>query len=208
MNTDNAKCANNAKSQEMNPNLVVAIGASAGGFQEIVEIVEAMPIGFVGTLVIATHRTPGHKNMLADILAHKARVRVNEPENEEFLECTTIYVGSPNDIVEVDGQQFDIEDDRSVYARMHRIDDLFESVARSAGKNAIGIILSGMLYDGTAGLKAIYDAGGRCVIQSPADAEHPDMPINALAEVEPDLLGTTEEICYNILRVAAGRHCQ
>jgi len=192
----------------MNPNLVVAIGASAGGFQEIVKIVESLPADFAGSLVIATHRAPGYKNTLADILAYKATVRVDEPEDEECLECTTIYVGSPNDTVEIDGDQFDIEDDRSDYARMHRIDDLFESVARSAGKNAVGIILSGMLYDGTAGLKAIYDAGGRCVIQSPRDAQYADMPKNALAEVDPDFLGTTSQICDYISALAAGRHCQ
>ena len=190
-----------------NPNLTVAIGASAGGFKEIVTIVEGLPQWFAGTLIVATHREPKHENMLAEILAKRARVRVEEPEDEENLECTTIYVGCGDETVEVDGRQFDVEVDTSRYARMHRIDDLFESVAQSAGKNAVGVILSGMLNDGTAGMRAIKDAGGRCIIQSPSDARWPSMPLHALEEVEPVFVGTAAEISSFLMEMALGEKC-
>ena len=195
-------------SSPANPNLTVAIGASAGGFKEIITIVEGLPLSFAGTLIVATHREPKHENMLAELLAKRARVRVEEPEDEESLECTTIYVGHSDETVEVDGRQFDVEVDTSRYARMHRIDDLFESVAQSAGKNAVGIILSGMLKDGTAGMRAIKDAGGRCLIQSPSDADYPSMPLHALAEVDPVYVGTAAEISSFLMEMALGEQCE
>ena len=188
-------------------NLIVAIGASAGGFQEIVTIVEGLPQWFAGTLIVATHREPKHENTLANILARRARVRVEEPEDEESLECTTIYVGHSDETVEVDGGEFDVEVDTSRYARMHRIDDLFESVAKSAGKRAVGVILSGMLNDGTAGMRAIKDAGGRCIIQAPSDASCPSMPLNALEEVDPVFVGTAAEISSYLMEMALGQSC-
>ena len=190
-----------------NQNLIVAIGASAGGFKEIITIVEGLPPSFAGTLIVATHREPKHENVLADILARRARVRVNEPADEESLECTTIYVGHSDETVEVDGQQFDVEVDTSRYARMHRIDDLFKSVAHSAGKNSVGVILSGMLNDGTEGMRAIKDAGGRCLVQSPSDASYSSMPLHALAEVEPVFVGTAAEISSFLMEMALGEHC-
>ena len=195
-------------SSPTNPNLIVAIGASAGGFKEIVTIVEGLPLSFSGTLIVATHREPKHENALAEILARRARVRVDEPEDEESLECTTIYVGHSDETVEVDGKQFDVEVDTSRYARMHRIDDLFESVAQSAGKNAVGVILSGMLNDGAAGMRAIKEAGGRCLVQSPADAAYSSMPLHALAEVEPVFVGSAAEISSFLMEMALGEQCE
>ena len=191
-----------------NSNLIVAIGGSAGGFKEIVTIVEGLPKWFAGTVIFATHREPKNENLLADILARRAKVRVDEPEDEECLECTTIYVGRSDETVEVDGNEFDVEIDTSVFARMRRIDDLFESVAKSAGKNAVGVILSGRLNDGTAGMKAIEDAGGRCVIQAPDDAVFPSMPLHALNEVEPVFVGSAVEISGFLMEIALGETCE
>lgn len=186
-------------------NLVVAVGASAGGLEEISSIVEWLPTWFMGTMVVAYHRSPSHVNMLAKILAHRARVQVEEPEDDDFLETTVIYVGRSTDRVEVDGEQFDVEEDVSFGARMRRIDDLFESVAESAGPNAIGVILSGMLSDGVEGLRAIHEAGGYCIVQSPEDAQFASMPLNALRAVPVNFVGTSEEIASVIMELSITR---
>ncbi|AMV31499.1 Chemotaxis response regulator protein-glutamate methylesterase [Pirellula sp. SH-Sr6A] len=190
-----------------NDRLLVAIGASAGGLREIVTIVESLPTWFAGTLVVATHRDPRSPNILAEILAKRASIRVDEPTDEAQLECTTIYVGKANERVEVDQEEFSVETDSSSYARLHRIDDLFTSVAKSAGKDAVGVILSGMLSDGVEGLKAINDAGGYCIVQSPADADFPSMPTNALSHVDVDFVGTAQEIASFIMEISLGRNC-
>jgi two-component system chemotaxis response regulator CheB len=66
------------------------------------------------------------------------------------------------------------------------IDPLFRSAARAYGPSVIGVILTGMLNDGSAGLRAVRAAGGRAVIQDPADAAAPDMPWNALRHAGAD----------------------
>ncbi|MGB7347194.1 MAG: chemotaxis protein CheB [Pirellulaceae bacterium] len=207
MSDNDPSCDSNNK-EERNNALVVAIGASAGGFKEICLIVQQLPTWFAGTLLIATHREPDKPNTLAEVLANRARVEVEEPVDEECMECTTIYVGAPNERVEVDGDEFDVEDDRSRYARIHRIDDLFKSVAESAGKNAVGIVLSGMLYDGTEGLRAIHQAGGFCMVQDPDDADFRSMPDNALDAVPIAFVGTTEDISSKLMELSLGRQCR
>lgn len=198
-------CNESDREPGSNPNLIIAVGASAGGHREIIQIVESLPPWFQGTLLIANHRSPDQKNVLREILASRARVDVREPEDEECLECTTIYVGNSRDVVEVDGREFDVEQDTSRFARLRRIDDLFLSVAESAKENAVGIILSGMLRDGVDGLKAIHAAGGTCIVQDPDDAKYDSMPRKAIAEVPIDFVGTTEDIVSRIMEISMAR---
>ena len=154
------------------------------------------------SVVVATHRSPEAPNHLRRILDDESLLDVCEPFEGERLACATIYVGASRDSVQVEGHAFHVFSDRSRVARMHRIDDLFESAAASAGENCIGVVLSGMLNDGTNGLKAIKDAGGYCIVQDPRDADFDDMPSNALADVEADFMGTTEEIIDRLIQLA------
>jgi two-component system chemotaxis response regulator CheB len=195
-------------SEPRNKNLIVGLGASAGGIQEIIKIVELLPSWFEGTLIVATHRHPDQPNVLADVLAHRARITVDEPLDEKSVECTHIYVGKPAEKVEVDGEEFDVEQNRTLYGRIHRIDDLFFSIAESAGRNGVGVILTGMLADGVKGLKAIHDAGGKCLVQDPDQAAWRSMPEKALQAVPVAFVGTTEEIASQIMELSFGRECE
>lgn len=190
------------------PNLLIVIGASAGGLQQIIRIVEKLPTHFQATLLVACHREPSGPNMLQDILTRHTGLRVRQPVEGEKLCCTTIYVGSPAESVEIDGNRIHSEIDVSDVARMERIDDLFITAAQSARENTVGVILTGMLSDGVEGLKAIHAAGGYCIVQDPKDAKFESMPKNALAEVEADFVGTSDEIAERLIRLAEGRSCE
>lgn len=133
---------------------------------------------------------------------------VREPVEGERLRCTTIYVGAPSDSVEVDWRFAHVVKIEKSIARMKRIDALFESAAKQAGPNAVDVILSSMLSDGVEGMKAIEQAGGKCIIQKPGDAQYPDMPLHALDAVTADFLGTPEEIAAKLTELAAGRTCK
>jgi two-component system chemotaxis response regulator CheB len=63
------------------------------------------------------------------------------------------------------------------------INILFESAAKAFGDRVTGVILTGLLSDGTVGLKAVHDAGGLTIVQDPAEAEYPDMPASAMKEL-------------------------
>ena len=190
-------------------NLIIAIGGSAGGIKEIVTIISRMPEDYQACIVVATHRPPSsHENVLAKLLGFKARVEIAEPHDHECLECTTVFVGAPDEKVKVKFDEFHIELDPTGKSKLKRIDDLFSSVAKSAKHNAVGVILSGMLSDGVQGLKDIHDAGGYCIVQDPKDAEFDSMPNNALAEVDANFVGTAEEIADVLIEIARGRKCR
>ena len=189
-------------------NLIVAIGGSAGSIKEIITIIANLPEDYQGCIVVATHRNPTHDNMLAKVLGYKARVEISEPSDHECLECTTVFVGAPDEKVEVDFNEFHIERDPSGKSKLKRIDDLFSSVAKSAKENAVGVILSGMMTDGVQGLKDIHDAGGYCIVQDPQDADFVSMPVNALAEVKANFVGTAEEIAKLLIDIASERQCR
>jgi len=191
-----------------NPNLIVGIGASAGGLEAVSEIVEHLPGQFQGSILVAIHRTPNVKSMLGSVLQTHARMRVSDSIDGEHLSCTHIYVAQPSEILEVDGDEVHVDVDADSIRRMQRIDDLFSSIAESAGANSVGVVLSGMLWDGVAGLQAIKAAGGECIVQDPKDAQFPGMPQNALEAVECDLIGTPLEIASRLVELAAGRQCQ
>lgn len=191
------------------PNLVVAIGASAGGFKEILTIVKRLPGEFQGSIVIATHRTPDSSNRLADILRSQSDIEVCQPIDNDSLDCATLYVGAGDQKVEVeDGGKFGVQVDVSSFARINRIDDLFKSVAETAGANSVGVVLSGMLADGVEGLRAIRAAGGRCLVQDPEDADCQSMPKRALAAVDADFVGDSKAIADKLIAYSSGRSCQ
>ena len=193
--------------KEAYSNLVVAIGGSAGAVHEIVTIISKLPGNYQGCIVIATHRHPSHPNILAQVLGFNAHVEIAEPSDHESLECTTVFVGAPDEKVKVSFDEFQIERDPTGKSKLKRIDDLFSSVAKSAKHNAVGVILSGMLSDGVKGLKDIHDAGGYCIVQDPDDARFDSMPNKALSEVNANFVGTAEEIADVLIEIAEGRTC-
>ena len=196
------------ESAAINTNLIVAIGGSAGGTKEIVTIVSSLPEDYQGCIVVATHRHQSQSNSLATLLSFKARVEVAEPLDHDHLECTTVFVGAPDEKVEVDFNEFHIGRDPTGKSKLKRIDDLFSSVAASAKHNAVGVILSGAMSDGVQGLKDIHNAGGFCIVQDPEDAEFDSMPMKALSEVDVNFVGTAEEIADVLIEIASGRKCR
>lgn len=191
------------------PNLLVVIGASAGGLQPIREIISHLPFTFQATVIVATHRDrQSQRNHLAEILRHDARLAVREPVAGDSLNCTTIYVGEPSKVVRVAGREVQLDDLTGELARCRQIDALFLSAARYAGRNAAGVILSGMLWDGVAGLQAIHEAGGKCIVQDPADAAYDELPRRALEEVDVDFIETPIGIAGVLVELAADRSCQ
>ena len=88
------------------------------------------------------------------------------------------------------------------FYRAHCIDALFCSLARHAGKRTIGVILSGLLKDGSFGLKAIKEAGGMVLVQSPAEAAYAEMPQSAIRYDGPvDLIGPIDALASEICRL-------
>jgi two-component system chemotaxis response regulator CheB len=189
------------------PNLLIGIGASAGGLPPSLTVIDHLSFGYQGAVFVAMHRSPNAPTSLLDIFRNRTRLHVRDACENDTVACTHLYVADADEVLTVEGRRIDVRLDAGRLRKLKRIDDLFASIAESAGPNAAGVILSGALADGIEGIKAIRAAGGKCLVQNPTDALFPSMPRNALEAIEPDLVGSPLEIASYLIELAAGRKC-
>ncbi|MBO9558960.1 MAG: chemotaxis protein CheB [Caulobacter sp.] len=159
----------------------VVIGASAGAVQALLAVLPTLPAGFTAPVLVVVHVPPDRDNVLVPLLQAKCRLTVKEAEDKEALAPGVIYF-APSDyhlLVEAD-RTLALSTDEPVNYSRPSIDVLFESAADAYGENLVGVILTGANHDGAAGLKAVVEAGGVAIVQSPAEAYATPMPHAAL----------------------------
>jgi two-component system chemotaxis response regulator CheB len=179
---------------------IVAIGASAGGLVAIEALLTRLPPSLPAAVLIVLHRPVNQASHLQEILQRLWSGPVAVARDGETLQHGTCYVGMPDRHLTV-GPNSTIQLLPDHFYRMHNIDTLFQSLARNAGRRTIGVVLSGLLKDGTLGLKAIKEAGGVTLVQDPAEAEFADMPRNAIEyDGRIDYVGSIENIAAEIRR--------
>ena len=164
---------------------IIVIGASAGGLSALRVLVQGLPINLRAAIFVVVHVGEGRSH-LVQILGKIASLRVLPSESGAAIEENTIYIAPP-------GRHLLLHDNHMLLRRGPRenmarpaIDPLFRSAAASFGGRVIGVVLSGNLNDGTAGLRAIKRCGGLAVVQDPVDADCPEMPASALRHADVD----------------------
>jgi two-component system chemotaxis response regulator CheB len=166
---------------------IVVIGASAGGLEALARLIEQLPPDFPAVVMIVQHMSAEARgDVLIRTLAERGKLPcVQASDGERFLPGHVYMAPSDHHIMVGDGRIMitkGAQENRSRPA----IDPLFRSAAVRYGNAVIGVLLTGYLDDGTAGLVAIQRCGGTCIVQLPADAAYPDMPQNALNQLTPD----------------------
>ena len=184
----------------MPPTLVV-LGASAGGVEALLQIASDLPRDFPGIVCMVLHVGP-HPSILPELLRARAgRPAVHARDGERAMPGT-LYVAPPDHHLVVDGDVLRL----SRWARENlarpAIDPLFRSAAVHWRERAVGVVLSGRLDDGAAGLAAIKAAGGVAIVQDPAEAAEPEMPMSALAATQVDACLPVAGIARYIQRLA------
>ena len=166
-------------------NLVV-IGASAGGHNALKELLRDVSENIPAALIIMLHmpRPPRAPQLgLKDWIRQATRVPVVEIIDRERLRMGVVYVVPPGMSVALSGSMLHIASYDRGPGPATTINILFESAAKCFGDRVIGVILTGLLRDGTVGLKAVHDAGGLTIVQDPAEAEYPEMPTSAMKDL-------------------------
>jgi two-component system, chemotaxis family, protein-glutamate methylesterase/glutaminase len=169
----------------MNLPPAVLIGASAGGVQALVELTAALPANFPAVVAVVLH-VGSQSSLLPELLNRRSPNRALHPADGERPRPGRIYVAPPDHhmLLQPDAIRLS-RGARENHARP-AIDPLFRTAAIGWRERAIGVVLTGYLDDGTAGLAAIKDCGGTAVVQDPATALEPSMPASALAHVAVD----------------------
>src|SRR4051812_19930371 len=181
---------------------IVVVGASAGGVEALKSMVGALPADLPAALFVVLHIPPVSTSVLPRILERAGSLRAVHAAHGAPIERGTIYVAPPDLHMRfADGH---IELDRGPKENGHRpaVDPLFLSAAHVYGSRVTGVILSGVLDDGAAGLFAVARMGGAALVQSASDALYPTMPAAAMELVESAFVGTTAELAQEIVTLA------
>ena len=185
----------------VHPHRVIAIGASAGGLEALTLLLSAIPKDLPATLLVAMHLAPGLPSVLARILSRAACFPFTEARDGEPLRPSHGYTAPAGCHMLVrDGRLHLWHGPPQNHVRP-AVDPLFRSAA-AYGAYAVGVVLSGNLDDGSAGLRAMQNAGAMTAVQSPEDALFPDMPRFALASVRPDRVASAWALGRWLDRVA------
>lgn len=165
---------------------IVVIGASAGGIDALKTIASQLPRDFIGSVLVVVHTAADAPGVLANILDQAGPIPAKYAENGEKIRPGQIYVAPPDHHLVVEPGRLRLTRGPRENRFRPAIDPLFRSVAQVYGPRAVGVILTGGLDDGTSGLWAIERLGGTAIVQDPAEALAPSMPLSASRHVEID----------------------
>ena len=164
---------------------IIVVGASSGGVNALTSLAQRLPGNFPSALVVVLH-IGSHRSILPAILTRSGPLPAAHARHDEPIERGRIYVAPPDHHVLLVNGRLQLNRGAKEHHSRPAIDPLFRSAALAYGPGAIGVVLTGRLDDGTAGLQAIKGCGGTAVVQDPDDAEAPDMPASARRFVEID----------------------
>ena len=187
---------------------IIVIGASAGGIEALTGLFASLPADLPAAVLVTVHVPPYAISSLPDILSRAGALPAAHAQDGEPLQNGRIYVAPPNHHLLVDDGAVRLSLGPRVNYSRPAIDPLFTSAARVYGPRVAGILLSGMLDDGTAGLQEIKAAGGVVLVQDPEEALSRSMPKSALEHVAVDYVLPVSEMGPVLFRLAQSPHEQ
>jgi two-component system, chemotaxis family, protein-glutamate methylesterase/glutaminase len=182
---------------------VVVIGASSGGVEALSTLAANLPAGLAAAVFVVLHVNPDAPSYLPAILNRAGALPAAHAVDDEPIRRGRIYVAPPGMQTYVHRGRISVK--RGPVENLHRpaIDPVFRTAAHHYGPRVIGIVLSGALDDGAAGLLSIKRAGGVAIVQDPDDAAFPSMPTQALERVGPDFCVPVDQIGAVVVELVA-----
>lgn len=182
---------------------VIAIGASTGGTEAIRAILPTLPANFPG--IVITQHMPAHfTKSFADSLNKISAMDVKEAENDDTVRPGLVLIapGNFHMLLKRSGARYyvEVKDGPMVYHQRPAVEVLFDSVAKFAGANAIGVILTGMGKDGGKGLRHMKDAGAFTIAQDEKSCVVYGMPKAAVEEEGASLISSLQDIPGELMK--------
>ncbi|MEA5596146.1 chemotaxis protein CheB [Rivularia sp. UHCC 0363] len=162
---------------------IIIIGTSAGGVEALSYLVSHLPSDLDAAVMVVLHIPSHATSVLPSILNRAGNLIALHPQNNEEIVTGHIYIAPPDYHLLIKSGYISLV--RGPRENNHRpaIDPLFRTAARAYGQRVIGVVLTGVLDDGTAGLQAVKIRGGVAIVQNPEDATYPGMPRSAIENV-------------------------
>lgn len=175
------------------PAYIIAIGASAGGLEEINTFFEHTPLDSAA-YVIVQHLSSVFRSRMTEVLAKHSILEVKEATHGMTVYANVVYLIPNNKFMVIKDSKLYLTDKSEIQGPHLTINTFFNSLASDCGKKAIGVILSGLGSDGSDGIKTIKEAGGMIIARNPETTQFSSMPAHAIATdmvdfiLEPELM--------------------
>jgi len=186
------------------PRSFFCFGASAGGIEALIAILDRLPADLDATCAIVVHRSPTAASGLAGIFSRHSAMPVLEPHDGDPVRRGTVYLAPQDHHIRIDDHRWQLHDGTPVHRWRPAVDPLFVSAAQQRGEGVVGILLSGGGADGVEGLIEIKKRGGISIAQDPRQALQDSMPKSAIKYDDVDLVLRVEQIAGVIPPLAAG----
>jgi two-component system chemotaxis response regulator CheB len=189
---------------------VVVIGTSSGGLNALIKLVSQLQVDFSASILVVKHiSADATGDVLLNALNKNSKLICAHAQNGTTPLPGHLYLAPSDQHLMVDeAGKILITKGAQENRSRPAIDPLFRSAAVAFGNKVIGILLTGYLDDGTAGMKVIKRCGGICIVQDPEDADYPDMPQNAINQVKIDYRLPIAEmggLLYQLLKRKIGK---
>jgi two-component system, chemotaxis family, protein-glutamate methylesterase/glutaminase len=173
---------------------IVVIGASAGGVEALQQVVKLFPAELPASVFVIMHMAPRSSSFLPDILSRSGPLAAAHASDGDPIEQRRIYIAPPDHHLVVEHSHIHLSMGPKEQRQRPCINVTFRSAALAHGPRVLGVILSGQLDDGTAGLWDVKRRGGTAVVQNPESAAFPSMPLSAVRDVAVDYILPLNEI--------------
>ncbi|MCX2453446.1 chemotaxis protein CheB [Pedobacter sp. PLR] len=188
---------------------IIVIGTSAGGINAVSKLVAGFDKDFDAAVFVVIHIS---RNSLTEVILSQIQkhtiLKCVTPKDGEKIMNKVIYLAPADHHMMIEKKKILIR--KGAYDNHWRpsIDVLFRSAAAAYDSCVTGIILTGLLDDGTSGMSAIKRSGGRCMVQDPEEADFPDMPNSVLKSMEVDYKVSINEMGYILSDLFSRKQCE
>jgi two-component system chemotaxis response regulator CheB len=182
---------------------IIVVGASAGGIEALTNLVSSLPSNFSASIFVVVHFPANKPSALPRILSRAGPLQAIHPKDGEKIKKGHIYAAPPDWQLLLENGTIRLARGPREHGFRPAIDPLFRSAALSFGSRVVGVVLSGTLDDGSAGLVAIKRHGGYSIVQDPNEALYSGMPVSAIQHDHVDRILPVSEIASTLVELAS-----
>jgi two-component system chemotaxis response regulator CheB len=173
---------------------IVVIGASAGGVDAIRRLLGGLPRDLAAALFVVIHMDPSHESHLGELFSRPGGLPARTAQNGDVIRPGQILVAPRDRHLLVRSDRVEVVHGPRENGHRPAVNALFRTASAAYGPRVIGVVLTGNLDCGTAGLLSVKSRGGLAVVQEPTEAAAPSMPSSAIAHVPVDHVARLAEM--------------